>query len=247
MTGRQVAKRRTDDAIDRIRELIVTGELAPGSKLPREPELASQLGISRSSMREAITALTHAQVLDVRRGDGMYVTDLAPDRLFEGIGLAVELTPDRALPQILEVRRLLEPPTAALAATLITPEQLAGLRDCLERMRDAGTPEELVVHDADFHDRIARATGNLALASILHGLSAPTVRLRAWRAQLRADIRDATVEQHAAILDALERRNPALAQASALMHVAYSEDGLLRAVDQAPLSDQRESGPDTAH
>lgn len=70
----------TDRAIARMREMVVTGELSPGDRLPAEPELARMVGVSRNSLREAVAALELVRVLDVRRGDGTYVTSLAPER-----------------------------------------------------------------------------------------------------------------------------------------------------------------------
>lgn len=81
----------TDKAIEQIRELIRSGALPPGAKLPPEPDLAAQLGLSRNLAREAVKALAVARVLEVRRGDGTYVTSLQPSLLLEGLGGAVEL------------------------------------------------------------------------------------------------------------------------------------------------------------
>ena len=68
----------TDQAIAKIKDLIVTGEFAPGARLPKEQELAEQLGLSRNSLREAVRALTLVGVLEPRQGDGTYVTSLSP-------------------------------------------------------------------------------------------------------------------------------------------------------------------------
>src|SRR3954467_13802261 len=81
----------TDDAIERIRELIRSGQLPPGSQLPPEQKLADQLGLSRNSMREAVKALQLVRVLDARPGDGTYVTSLAPHLLLENFGFAIDL------------------------------------------------------------------------------------------------------------------------------------------------------------
>src|SRR4051812_14961654 len=81
----------TDDAIVRLRNMIQSGELLPGARLPPEHQLAAQMGISRSGVREAVKVLESARVLDVRRGDGTYVTSLAPALLLQGLGFAVEL------------------------------------------------------------------------------------------------------------------------------------------------------------
>ena len=117
----------TDKAIEQIRELIRTGALPPGSKLPPEAELAAQLGLSRNLAREAVKALAVARVLEVKRGDGTYVSSLQASVLLEGLGGAVELlqADAGALLDLMEVRRLLEPVATGLAAIRITDDQLA--------------------------------------------------------------------------------------------------------------------------
>ena len=98
-----------DQAIEHIRDLIVRGVLEPGSRLPPEPELAAILGCSRSTTREAVRSLVMTRVLDVRRGDGTYVTSLRPELLLEAIGFAVDLMRDESLLELWEIRMLLEP------------------------------------------------------------------------------------------------------------------------------------------
>src|SRR3954452_8936418 len=110
----------TDEAIAQIRTLIQSGQLRPGSRLPPEQQLAAELGLSRSSMREAVKALETARVLDVRRGDGTYVTSLAPNLLLQGLGFAIELLQDHNLLEVMEVRRMLERIATAAAASRIT-------------------------------------------------------------------------------------------------------------------------------
>src|ERR1700746_3166721 len=74
--GRRRGAGVTDEAIETIRELIASGEWGPGTRLPREADLAAQLGLSRNSLREAVRALSLARVLEVRQGDGTYVSSL---------------------------------------------------------------------------------------------------------------------------------------------------------------------------
>src|SRR4029450_4446208 len=171
---RPLAAPRTETAIARIRDLITSGELAPGSRLPPEQELAAQLGLSRNTAREAVRALVTVRVLDVRRGDGTYVTSLTPDLLLEGVGAAVELMRDDGVLEVLEVRRYLEPAATALAAGRIDAAGLAALRATIGRMRAAGDDEEFVAQDASFHAGVAEAAGNGTLASLLAGLSSRT-------------------------------------------------------------------------
>lgn len=214
----------TDRAMARLRELIQSGELPPGSKLPPEQELAAQLGISRSPMREAVKALAVARVLDVRRGDGTYVTSLAPAVLLEGLGLAVELMQDHTLLELTEVRRLLEPIATAIAATRVTPAHLAEIRGHLDAMHAASDDvERLNHHDSAFHRAVVAATGNEALTTLIDGISSRTLRTRVWRGMVDANAADRTLAEHEAIYAALVDGDAALAQASALMHISTTE------------------------
>jgi GntR family transcriptional repressor for pyruvate dehydrogenase complex len=218
-----VAAPLTEAAIAEIRKLIAEGGLGPGDRLPPEQELSSQLGLSRSSTREAVRALATAKVLDVRRGDGTYVTSLAPELLLEGIGVAVELMQEDAVLELMEARRVLEPQVTALAAVRATAEDRARMGEHLALMHASREPEELVRHDSDFHAAVSRASGNATLASVLIGISSVTIRTRVWRGLLDGDAHARTLAEHEAIQAAVEARDPALASAAALVHVASTE------------------------
>ena len=127
----------TDEAILKIKEMIISGELSPGDRLPPEKELSERLGLSRSSMREAVKALEVIRVLDVRRGDGTYVTSLEPRLLLEAMSFVVDLHDDSSILELFAVRRILEPAAVALAAARMTDDVIRGLRgpDRLRRQR----------------------------------------------------------------------------------------------------------------
>src|ERR1700716_2825539 len=171
----------TDDAIDKIRERIVSGAWGPGDRRPRESELAAQLGLSRNSLREAVRALSQLRVLEVRQGDGTYVTSLEPALLLESTSFVSHLLVGESAIELFEVRRLLEGAAAALAAARIDSAGKEALRSRLDRMIESATVEELVEADVDFHAVIARATGNTFLTSLLASLSSRTMRARMWR------------------------------------------------------------------
>lgn len=216
----------TDKAIEQIRELIRTGALSPGSKLPPEPDLAAQLGLSRNLAREAVKALAVARVLEVRRGDGTYVTSLQPSVLLEGLGGAVELLQGDAgaLLDLMEVRRLLEPAAAALAATRRSDEALAEVKQHLDAMREAREDVELLnAHDAAFHRAVVSATANETLLTILDGISGRTLRARIWRGLVDSQAAGRTLAEHEAIYEALALGDASLSQAAALMHVNSTE------------------------
>ncbi|WP_062357548.1 FadR/GntR family transcriptional regulator [Herbidospora yilanensis] len=217
----------TEQAIVRIRQLIKDGTLPPGARLPPEQDLAASLGLSRNLLREAVRSLVTTRVLEVRRGDGTYVTSLDPALLLEGVGVAVEMMQGDDLLEITEVRRLFEPVATSLAATRITPVQLAELQKHLDAMVAAqGDVELLTHHDDSFHRAVFEATGNRALCALLVGIASRTVRARVWRGVLEGNVAGRTISEHAAIYRALERGDAVLAQAAALMHVSTTETWL---------------------
>ncbi|MFF9001078.1 FadR/GntR family transcriptional regulator [Streptomyces achromogenes] len=236
----------TDRAIGQIRELIRSGALPPGSKLPPEAELAAQLGLSRNLAREAVKALAVARILEVRRGDGTYVTSLQPSLLLEGLGGAMELleSDTAALKDLMEVRRLLEPVATALAATRISDEQLAEVKTHLDAMREARDDVELLnLHDAAFHRAVIAATGNDTLLSLLEAISGHTLRARIWRGLVDTQAAAGTLIEHEAIYTALSQRDSTLSQAAALLHVSNTERGLRQHLG---VAGRAEDAPGTA-
>ena len=221
-----------DQAIEHIRDLIVRGVLEPGSKLPPEPELASILGCSRSTVREAVRSLVMARVLDVRRGDGTYVTSLRPELLLDGIGFAADLMRDESLLELWEIRMLLEPPATAKAAEKISDGRLVELAEILEQMRRSADDDSVLVrHDARFHELVAQAAGNQTLASLLGSMSSRTMRARIWHGVREAGASAAAISQHAEILNALQARDPKMAHAAAVLHVGSNQAWFRQIVD----------------
>ncbi|WP_225845724.1 FadR/GntR family transcriptional regulator [Streptomyces sp. HPF1205] len=216
----------TDEAIEKIKEMIVSGALRPGDRLPKESELAAGLGLSRNSLREAVRALSLIRILDVRQGDGTYVTSLDPQLLLEALSFVVDFHRDDTVLEFLQVRRILEPAATAMAAALITEEEL----DVLERGLDALGPqpsvEELVTADLAFHRGIVQGCGNSVLCSLLDGLSGPTTRARVWRGLTQEDAVARTLREHRAILGALRDRDAEAARSWATVHVASVEQWL---------------------
>jgi DNA-binding FadR family transcriptional regulator len=230
----------TSEAIEKVKEMILSGELRPGTKLPRENDLAQRLGVSRSSLREAVRALAALNVIEVRQGDGTYVTSLTPDVLLDVIGFGIDLVTDPSLLDVFEVRRFLETAATAAAASSITEEGLAELRDCMERMAHAESVEELVHVDEEFHNIVAGATGNSFLVSLMDNLSSRTLRARLWRGVVERGALERTKQWHRAILEGLEARDPELASAADLMHLSEGESWLRRALGRDVNGEGRE-------
>lgn len=216
----------TDEAIEKIKEMIVNGRLRPGQRLPKEDELASALGLSRSSLREAVRALSLVRILDVRQGDGTYVTSLDPGMLLDAVSFVIDFHRDDSVVNFLEVRRLLEPQATAMVARSANAEQVSALRDILERASPALPTEEFVEIDREFHSTLNSYCGNPVLVSLLESLSSPTHRARVWRGVTDENANERTRREHHAIVDAVESRQPDVAAARALVHIAGVEDWL---------------------
>lgn len=221
----------TDDAIGHIKDMIVSGELRPGDRLPPEKELGERLGVSRSSLREAVKALEVIRVLDVRRGDGTYVTSLEPRLLLEALTFVVDLHSDRSVLEIFGVRRILEPAATAMATTRLTDAQLTAIGRLVEATDTEGSIEELVEHDLAFHRAIVEAAGNEYLSRLIESLQSGTQRARVWRGLTQEGAAHRTIAEHRAILDALTHRDADLAQALALAHIAGIEHWLRDATE----------------
>jgi DNA-binding FadR family transcriptional regulator len=227
----EVCVRVTDEAIDRIKQMIVTGELRPGDRLPREPDLAARLGLSRSSLREAVKALALIRVLEVRQGDGTYVTSLDPALLMETMGFVLDLHQDASVLEFFEVRRILEPAAAARAALRMADADIAALRTLLDELGPEPSVEDLLASDVEFHRLLAIGSGNRALASIIDSLRQPTYRARIWRGLTQNDAVARTLAEHRAILDAIEGREPEVARSWATVHIAGVERWIQEAVN----------------
>ena len=221
----------TDEAIEKIKDMIVRGELTPGSRLPPEKDLAERLGLSRNSMREAVKALAVIRVLDVRRGDGTYVTSLEPKLLLEAVSFVVDLHDDDSLLEIFAVRRVLESHATGLAAQRADDDDVARLDAEISGVATDTDIESLVEHDVRFHGAIARLAGNDYLASLLESLTSQTVRARVWRGLTQAGGVERTLDEHRAILDAIADHDIELATAIAQVHISGIERWLRQARD----------------
>ena len=220
----------TDEAILKIKGMILSGELKPGDRLSPEKELSESLGLSRSSLREAVKALEIIRVLDVRRGDGTYVTSLEPQLLLEAMAFVVEIHQDSSVLELFEVRRILEPSAAALATARITSDDVTRLRDMLTEVDEHTSIDGLVAHDMQFHHLISTMSGNAYLTSMLDGLSGKTLRARVWRGLTQERSVERTLAEHGAIVDALASGDAELVRSLMTVHISGVEQWLRRAL-----------------
>ncbi|WP_213455591.1 FadR/GntR family transcriptional regulator [Rhizomonospora bruguierae] len=239
----------TDEAIEKIKAMILSGELKPGDRLPVEKTLAQRLGLSRNSLREAIRALSVLRVLETRQGAGTFVTSLAPGLVLEAVSFIVNFHDPHTAIDFLEVRRVLEAEAAARAATRIGPAEIEELRELNGRIRaianGAGDPERLIKVDRQFHARVAAACGNLALAALTDMLGGQTAPARSLRLVAHASTAASAVAEHDDIIDALAAGNAERARLRAAVHILNLEDWLMREVEPPNAAPSRGTPPGT--
>jgi GntR family transcriptional repressor for pyruvate dehydrogenase complex len=214
---------------ERLLGLIRDGRYLPGQRLPTERELCTTLGVGRSTVREAMRWLVVAGVVDIRPGRGAVVTAVSPDTL--PVGVAVSAVLDRqALEELAEVRRLLEPEVAAIAAQRVRPPQLERMRRSMREMQAAaaaGDEQNFVIGDLAFHDALAEAAQNVVLRRMLGSvqdlLRASRVRtIRVPGAAERASL------GHARIAEAVAAGDPEAARQAMRAHLADNQSDLAR-------------------
>lgn len=216
----------TDDAIEKIKDMIVTGEIRPGDRLPKEPELAGRLGLSRNSLREAVRALSLMRVLDVRQGDGTYVTSLEPALLLEAMKFIMDFHHDESLLQIFEVRRILETAATAMAATRMSDEAIEKLRQTLDQANKDSTLDEYMQSDVEFHRQIAVGSGNVVLCSIIESVVPATTKARTFRGLTQENAIERSIGEHRMIYEAIAARDPERARSWATIHLTGVEEWL---------------------
>ena len=217
----QVARRLLDE--------LIGGNHQAGSRLPSERRLAESLGVGRSAIREAIAVLEVLGIVEVRMGSGTYVrgtvSDLLPQAIDWGLMLGERHTHD-----LVETRRHLEAITARLAAERATGVDLDRLRARLARMQEtAESITEFIEADVEFHLEVAHIGGNTVLRDILHSVRA---LLRVWIQRAVGTDGDtaATLAKHAAVFQAIERRDGEGAAAAMSAHMRSASDRLHRSL-----------------
>lgn len=220
---------QADVVIDGIKDMLARGELVPGSRLPVEKDLADQLGVSRTPLREGVRALAALGVLETRQGAGTYVTSLDPRSLLSPLSFLAELQQPGHVEELFALRRMLETESVALAAARVTESDLAELDRVLAVVDEilVNEPdmdlEAVITADSEFHRLIAQASGNRPLAAIIDTLGGRTARARLWRAiSNRGSVREAQAE-HRAILDDLAHHDAERARIRMAAHLLAVE------------------------
>lgn len=233
-----VARQRLYETVaQRIRERILGGDLKPGDQLPAERELAEGFGVSRIVVREAIKTLVQSGLVEVQTGRGTFVIDGASRAVYRSVSAVVRMQSSRsALANLVQVRAVLEPGVAALAALHATDDDIDKMRVAVEVMDSAlYDPPTYIRADLDFHLAVADATGNTLLAVILD----PVVDLLFEQRERLFDVEGAPArgqEYHWRILEAVREHDPEAAELAMRAHIAQVRSDIETAVNMSQVT-----------
>lgn len=198
---------------------IQKGDFPPGTYLPSERDLAKQLGVSRSSVREALIALEVTGVVDIRVGNGVYVVD--QPKADDATNNAPGVSPF----ELLEARSLFESEVTALAAQEARPEQIALIEDTITAMAASkGNHTDFLEQDHLFHLRIAEATSNQVLIDLVEYLWAERCSPLFCKFEEHysdLSLKDSTVDDHIAILEAIKVGDSRRARVAMKDHITH--------------------------
>jgi len=210
-----------------IHNLIIEGLLKPGDKLPPERILAGMFQVSRSSVRDAIRALELMGLVEPRQGEGTVVRDPSAGSAMNPL-FTVLVRKREQVGELLEVRKMIEPPLAARAATHATAEEIAYLEDILRRQGEkVGRGELAIEEDSEFHYTIATAAKNSVVLRVLDVLMDLLRESRERALQVEGRLQR-SFAGHRRILRAIQRHDAAAAEAAMRRHVEEIEKIVLK-------------------
>ena len=224
-----------EQIVRQIEESIVKGVLKPGDQLPAERELAQRFGVSRTAVREAVKALREKGLVEAYSGRGTFITDGTTQAVRQSLDLMVKIGQPEGSTHLAEVRAILEPEIAALAALRVQDTELATMREAVAVMDKAGQdPEAYIEADLDFHLALAEGASNPLILSLLDSIVGllREQRLRIFRVTGGPERGQV---HHKRILDAVQHRDPEKARETMRAHLdQVREDSKAPATKHVP-------------
>lgn len=160
-----------EQVVAQIEGRILSGELRPGDKLPAERELAEQFGVSRTAIREAMKALTQSGLVEIQPGRGTFVTDSTSMVVRHSLDRLVRVGNETGIQDLVEVREILEPEIAALAALRAGSEDIQAMENAVKAMDLAmDDPDTFIEADLDFHLALAHGSNNALIPILIDSL-----------------------------------------------------------------------------
>ncbi|MDF2840109.1 MAG: GntR domain protein [Clostridia bacterium] len=224
-------KRVYEQIVEQIKELMNQGDLKPGDKLMSERELSDKLGVSRTSVREALSALDFLGILESKQGEGTFISEVSEHLLIEPLALFMAMDREASL-ELLEVRKMMESYAAELAAIRANEEDIEKMTKVIGLMEQDFKQKVLgEENDAVFHYNIAEATGNRMLVKMMNLISDLLVQnMRSSRQYMfnKKENAEKLYLQHLNIFNAIKDRKQDLAKQAMFDHLDFVEKELTR-------------------
>lgn len=226
--GEALAPTGVATAAELLRKSILEGNFAPGERIPPERELATTYAVSRGSIREAIRGLVSLGILESKRGSGTYVRRLESSELFKSLEFVLDVDP-KSLSHFFELRRLLEPTAAAIAASRLTEDARARLLEIHTELSTLKQTTEgidrLVELDEEIHETISESTGNPLIHMIITSVRATAARTRGLAAGYELDDIEQTKQELGSLIEALRGADTLRSQGAMMWHLESSMSG----------------------
>ena len=217
--------RISQNIVQQIRETIISGRLKPGDRLPSEKDLATEFGVSKASLREALRALEALGMIEVKQGmgGGAFVTEVdletARNNMFNYIFFQ-----NPSIGEFTQLRNFIEPQVAKIAALKCTQADLDYLEDNLNRTRETMDSGPFYYElDTKFHHRIAQISGNRLICFVIDSLKNAIVQIK-LQLELDRDFSIQVYKAHMRIFDALRKRDPEQARAEMHRHIVEVDE-----------------------
>src|ERR1700722_15171636 len=213
-----------EQIVQQIEDSILKGTLKAGDQLPAERDLAQRFGVSRTAVREAVKALREKGLVEAYSGRGTFITDGTSQAMRQSLDLVAKIGQPEGSTHLAEVRAILEPEIAALAAIRAQESDLATMRDAVAIMDHAGQdPDAYIEADLDFHLALAEGAANPLILSLIDSIVGllREQRLRIFKVPGGPERGQV---HHKRILDAMERRDAADARSAMKAHLQQVRD-----------------------
>jgi GntR family transcriptional regulator, transcriptional repressor for pyruvate dehydrogenase complex len=208
-----------EQIVQQIEESVLNGSLKPGDQLPAERDLAQRLGVSRTAVREAVKTLREKGLVEAYSGRGTFITDGTSQAARQSFDLMVKIGQQEGSPHLAELRLILEPGIAALAAARVQEEDLGAMREAVAVMdRSQKNPTAYIEADLDFHLALAEAAANPLILSLIDSIVGLLREQRMKIFNVEGGPQRGQVH-HKRILDAVERRDPEMARSAMHAHL----------------------------
>jgi GntR family transcriptional repressor for pyruvate dehydrogenase complex len=208
-----------EQIVQQIEDSILKGTLKAGDQLPAERDLAQRFGVSRTAVREAVKALREKGLVEAYTGRGTFITDGTSQAVRQSIELVAKIGQPNGSTHLAEVRAILEPEIAALAATRVQEQHLILMREAVALMdRQYGDPDAFIEADLDFHLALAEAADNPMILSLLDSIVGLLREQRTRIFQVEGGPNRGQFH-HKRILEAIEQHNPEKARDAMRVHL----------------------------